>query len=161
AMAGSAVVTAAAHDVSVASNGGASAPGTSPDLLADRAAGAALGVPEVRLVSPDWEDIGLGAITDIVQHAFGPVELDRSEVELARSEAERAAVARPRRGCPACAGRSFGFPADLAEARAAMCPAHRAAAETVINTRLERANASNPDGWAALGDAVERRERPH
>jgi hypothetical protein len=154
AMAGSAVVTAAAREAAVASNGGAGTPWTSPDLLSDRAAGMALGVPEIRLVSPGWEDIGLGAITDIVQHAFGPVDLDRSEVELA-------AVSRPRSGCPACAGRRFGFPGDLAEAQAAMCQAHRTGAEAVIRTRLERASASNPDGWAALGRATVRLELPH
>ena len=33
-------------------------------------------------VSPQWEDIGLGAITDFVQQAFGPVDFDRSLVEL-------------------------------------------------------------------------------
>jgi tetratricopeptide (TPR) repeat protein len=42
-----------------------------------------------------------------------------------------------------------------------MCPAHRAKADAVISTRLERANASNPDGWAALGDATQRLGRPH
>jgi hypothetical protein len=154
AMAGSAVVTAAARELSIALGAGAGPARRSPDLLSDRAAGAALGGPEIRLVSPGWEDIGLGAITDIVQHAFGPVELDRSAVALA-------AVGRPRSGCPACAGRRFGFPADLAEARPAMCPAHRVKADAVISTRLERASASNPDGWAALGDATERLERPH
>ena len=43
-----------------------------PDLLADRSAGTGLGTPEIGLVSPGWEDIGLGAITDVVQAAFGP-----------------------------------------------------------------------------------------
>jgi len=154
AMAGSAVVTAAAHKGSVTSDGGPGTHRTSPDLLSDRAAGTALGLPNVRLVSPGWEDIGLGAITDIVQQAFGPVDLDRSVVELA-------AVAGPHPGCPACVGRRFGFPGELAEGRAVMCPAHRAEAETVIRTRLERASASNPDGWGALGDAAGRLELPH
>ena len=60
AMAGSAVVTAAAgHRGSVTSDGGPGTHQTSPDdLLSDRAAGAALGLPDVRLVSPGWEDIG-------------------------------------------------------------------------------------------------------
>jgi hypothetical protein len=154
AMAGSAVVTAAAHEPSVTAGRGTDMQRAASDLLSDRAAGSALGAPDIRLVSPYWEDIGLGAITDIVQHAFGPVDLDRSMVELA-------APAGSRSGCPACVGRRFGFPGELAEARAAMCPAHRAEAEAVIHTRLRRANASNPDGWAVLGDAVGRLELPH
>jgi tetratricopeptide (TPR) repeat protein len=82
------------------------------------------------------------------------VDLDRSIVELA-------AATRPRAGCPACAGGRFGFPGELAEARAEMCPAHRAEAERVIRRRLDRAEASNPDGWGALGDATRRSELPH
>jgi hypothetical protein len=124
------------------------------DLLSDRASGAALGPPDVRLVSPGWEDIGLGAITDVVQHAFGPVDLDRSLVELA-------ATSRAKPDCPACAGRRFGFPADLAETVPLLCADHRREAETVIRTRLRRAEDSNPDGWRALGDAASRLELPH
>jgi len=155
-LAGSAVMTAATHEQSVMSG---SYPrlvteGVVPDLLSDVSAGAALGSADIRLVSPGWEDIGLGAITDVVQHAFGPVDLDRSLVELATTAA-------PHPGCPACAGHRFGFPAELAEAREGMCPAHRREAESVIEMRLARANASNPDGWGALGDATIRRERPH
>ncbi|HEY6795151.1 MAG TPA: hypothetical protein VI248_10770 [Kineosporiaceae bacterium] len=125
-----------------------------PDLLADRGAGTALGTPEIGLVSPGWEDIGLGAITDVVQAAFGPVDLDRSPVELA-------AAGRPQPGCPACAGGRFGFPGELAESQTLMCPAHRAESDTVIRMRLARASASSPDGWAALADATIRRELPH
>jgi hypothetical protein len=154
AMAGSAVVTVAAHGGSDTANRGAGTPRTSSDLLSARAAGTALGVPEVRLVSPGWEDIGLGAITDIVQHAFGSVDLNRSLVELA-------AAAAPHLGCPACAGVRFGFPGELARAQAAMCPAHRTEAESVIRTRLKRASASNPDGWEALSEATVRLELPH
>jgi hypothetical protein len=154
AMAGSAVVIAAAQEQSATPAGRARRQSSSPDLLCDPAAGVALGVPEVRLVSPHWEDIGLGAITDIVQNAFGPVDLDRSVVELA-------AAARPRSGCPACHGRRFGFPGELADAQPGMCPAHQGEAEKVIRTRLARANASNPDGWGALGDATIHLEQPH
>jgi hypothetical protein len=157
AMAGSTVVAAAARVVD------ATAEPTTPsrrgtrgrrvddtgDLLASRAAGAALGTAAIRLVSAEWEDIGLGAITDIVQQAFGPVDLDRSPVELAP-------VVPPHGGCPACAGRRFGFPADLAEAQARMCPTHHEETDTVIRTRLARANASNPDGWHAIADASTR-----
>ena len=124
------------------------------DLLADRAGGTALGTPAIDLVTLGWEDIGLGAITDIVTHTFGPVDLDRSPVALA-------AAAERQVGCPACAGRRFGFPADLAEAQAQMCRLHRVKADTVIRARLARASASNPDGWAAITDASSRIGRPH
>jgi hypothetical protein len=127
--------------------------GKMPDLVGDPAAGSALGQAGLRVVSPQWESIGLGAIADIVQHAFGPVDLDRSPVEL------NAAASRP--GCPACAGRRFDFPAELAEARDRMCRAHRAEAEAVITRRLVRPETSNPDGWGALGAASRRLEQPH
>ena len=155
AWAGSALLTAAAHQQAVASGAypGQEAQSTAPGLLSDRTGGAGLGEPGVRLASAGWEEIGLGAITDTVQHAFGPVDLDRSLVELAPGNASP--------GCPACAGDRFGFPGQLAEAQAGMCPGHRREAQAVINRRLARANASNPDGWGALGDAVARLERPH
>jgi hypothetical protein len=73
-----------------------------------------LGMPRVGVRSDGWEPIGLGAIQDLVQDAFGPVDLDRSLVALPPTKA-------PRAGCPACAGSRFGFPADLAEAVPAMC----------------------------------------
>ncbi|HUY49807.1 MAG TPA: hypothetical protein VMV92_29510 [Streptosporangiaceae bacterium] len=155
AVAGAAVMTGAANRDSVISGRypDLARRGRVPDLVGDPAAGSALGQAGIRGVSPRWEDIGLGAITDIVQHALGPVDLDRSPVELT------AAGSRP--GCPACAGQRFNFPAELAEARDGMCPAHRAEAEAVITHRLVRAEASNPDGWGALGDASRRLEQPH
>jgi hypothetical protein len=155
-MAGSAVVTAAAHEQSVTEDRYPDlvVAHEAPDLLSDPAAGAALGSVDVRLVSDGWEDIGLGAITDVVQHAFGPVDLDRSLVELA-------ALSESIPGCPGCAGYRFGFPAELAEARDEMCSAHQREAGSVINARIARANASNPDGWGALGDASARLGRPH
>ncbi len=155
AVAGAAVMTGAAHRDVVLSDRypDLGRQGKVPDLVGDLAAGSALDQAAMRAVSPQWEDIGLGAITDIVQHALGPVDLDRSPVEL------RATGSRP--GCPACGGQRFNFPADLAEARDRMCPAHRAEAEAVIGHRLARAEASNPDGWSALGDASRRLEQPH
>src|SRR5260370_42103441 len=99
--------------------------------------------------SAAWDDIGLGAITDFVQQAFGPVELDRSLVELT-------VTAAPRPGCPACAGRRFKFPADLADSRDRMCPAHRKEADTVISGRKARAGASNPAPWRMLAGASAR-----
>jgi hypothetical protein len=155
-MGGAAVVTAAAHEENVMAGRypRSAVDGAVPDLLSDVAGGSALGPAQIRLVSPGWEDIGLGAITDVVQHAFGPVDLDRSPVELA--------ARRPLQpGCPACAGRRFGFPADLADSRDRMCPIHQREAQSVINRRLARANASNPDGWAALTDASARLQQPH
>jgi len=153
---GSAVVTAAEHaeyvvagrypDLAVAR--------AAPDLLADPEAGGALGVPRIKADPPSWADIGLGAITDIVQHAFGHVDFDRSLVELA-------ILSPGSLGCPACAGRRFGFPADLGESQAAMCETHRREAAAVIRERLRRANRSNPTGWAALGNATIRSELPH
>jgi hypothetical protein len=155
-MAGSAVVTAAAHEQSVTAGRYPDlvTQQAVPDLLSDPAAGSALGPVDVRLMSAGWEDIGLGAITDIVQHAFGPVALDRSPVELAAPDESHL-------GCPACAGHRFHFPAELADAQDGMCPAHRRDAGRVISTRLALANASNPDGWGALTDASVRLERPH
>jgi len=155
ALAGAAVMTASAHrDVVISGRyPDLARRGRVRDLVGDPTAGSALGQAGIQGVSPHWEDIGLGAITDIIQHAFGPVDLDRSPVELT------AAGSRP--GCPACAGQRFSFPAELAEARDRMCPAHRAEAEAVITHRLVRAETSNPDGWAALGDATRRLEQPH
>src|ERR1039457_58939 len=47
--------------------------------------------------SASWDAIGLGTITDFVQQASGPVDLDRSLVELT-------VTAAPLPVCPACAG---------------------------------------------------------
>src|SRR5260370_26014213 len=104
--------------------------------------------------SAAWDDIGLGAITDFVQQAFGPAELDGSLVELT-------VTAAPGPGCPACAGRRFKFPADLADGRDRMCPAHRQEADAVIGRRMARAEASNPAGWRMLADASARLSLPH
>lgn len=96
-----------------------------------------------------WEPIGLGAIQDLVQAAFGPVDLDRSAVRLG--------LGAPRRpGCPACARTRFGFPGELAEATPLMCPRHRKKAEALTSRRLDRARASDPAGWDAIGRASAR-----
>lgn len=104
-IAGSAVVAAARHEEGLVTT-------RRPDLLSDPAAGAALGSPDVRLVSSGWEEIGLDAITDIVQHAFGPVDLDRSLVELGRGRPGAA-------GLPRVRGPSIRFPGRLGRDRAA------------------------------------------
>lgn len=153
---GSAVVVAAAHEEAVVSGRypALARLGSVPILLDQRRAGAGLGTPSVSLVSDGWEPIGLGAISDVVQDALGPVDLDRSPVELA-------ACAEPVAGCPACRARRFGFPADLGEAAPAMCPAHRAEADRVSTARFGQARMSNPDGWGAVLDACRRLELPH
>src|ERR1700761_3084035 len=133
--------------------------GRVPDLVGDLGAdpdavsGLAARRPRIAEALGEWEPIGLGMIQDVVQHAFGTVRLDRSSVELSARRQEP--------GCPACAGRRFGFPAELAESRDEMCLVHRGEAEGVIKRRLARAEVSNPAGWRAIGDAAQRRELPH
>lgn len=108
AVAGSAVLVAAARE-QVVSEGGYPRlvrQGSVPALLSESGAGSALGPTELRLVSSGWEPIGLGAIVDVVQDAFGPVELDRSPVELSGATGGGG-------DCPACRGQRFGFPAGL------------------------------------------------
>jgi uncharacterized protein YchJ len=155
-LAGSAVVVAADHPESVVAGRYLREvrAGSVPELLSERQAGARLGVPQLSLVSPGWEPIGLGAITDVVQDAFGPVDLDRSPVELA-------AAMDPAPGCAACRGGRFGFPGELGEATPSLCARHRSEAERVTSERLKRAAASNPDGWGAVISACERLGLPH
>ena len=136
---GSAVVVAAANEEAVVSGRypALAGRGSVPHLLDQRRAGAGLGMPSVTLVSEGWEPIGLGAISDVVQDALGPVDLERSPVELA-------ACVEPAAGCPACGARRFGFPGELGGAAPAMCPAHRAEANSVSTERFERAHMLNP-----------------
>src|SRR3984957_16259608 len=152
---GRAITTAAAHEDAVTSGRYAelAARGEVPGLLSGDPA-PALGEAVITAETPAWDDIGLNAITDFVQEAFGPVDLDRSLVELT-------VTADPRPGCPACAGRRFKFPADLADAQDRMCPPHRTEADAVTRRRIARAEASNPAGWRMLGDASARLSLPH
>jgi hypothetical protein len=152
---GTAAAIAAAHEDDVVSGRypALTAARKVPDLLSGPAAG--LGNPaEIRAVNGRWEDLGLGAITDVVQSAHGPVDLDRSLVELSP-----VTVREP--GCPACAGERFGFIADLMESQERMCTAHRREAETVRRARFARAESSNRDGWWAIVDASTRLSQPH
>jgi hypothetical protein len=151
----SAITTAAAREDAVVSGRYAElvAQGKVPDLLSGEP-GPALSEVVIAAVSPDWEDIGLGAITDFVQRAFGPVDFARSLVELT-------ATGVPLPGCPACAGRRFKFPADLADSRDRMCQAHHKEADTLIKRRMARAEASNPAGWGMMADASARLSLPH
>ena len=131
----------------------------SPDLLGNTDTGdepdGPFGAPaKITAVDGGWGAIGLGAITDIVNAAYGPVDLDRSPVRLGP-----VAVKRP--GCPACAGEQFGFIAGLVEAQERMCAPHRKEAVSVQRKRLVRAEVSNPDGWAAIVDASTRLSQPH
>jgi hypothetical protein len=118
--------------------------GEAPRLLSHMTDEPTLATPAVEVRSPEWEPIGLGAVQDLVQDAFGPVDLDRSAVVLDPAPA-------PRPGCPACAGERFGFPGDLQDATARMCTPHREQAAVVTDDRLYRASRSNPAGWRAIG----------
>jgi hypothetical protein len=91
AMAGSAIMTASRREdiVNAGRNPDLAARGEVADHLSDPAAGSVLGAAEITALSVEREPIGLGAITDLVQHAFGPVDLDRSPVELATITAVR------------------------------------------------------------------------
>ncbi len=123
--------------------------GQTPRLLSPENDQRRLGTPAMTLPQMRWEPIGLGAIQDLVQDAFGPVDFDRSKVALSPTDA-------PHASCPACAGVRFGFPGDLAEARETMCEQHRAGAEDVTGLRIAQARASNPAGWRAIGKASAR-----
>jgi hypothetical protein len=125
------------------------AAGRGPRLLDALDDPGSLGTPAVRTAAEGWEPLGLGAIQDLVQEAFGPVDLDRSTVRLDPVEL-------PDARCAACRGDRFGFPADLETARPLLCPSHRAAAQAVATARIARARASNAAGWRALGKASAR-----
>ena len=86
------------------------------------------GAPSVQ-VRGTWGSVGLGALQDLVQEAFGSVALDRSKVKLEPVEPSYD-------DCAACEGKSFTFPAGLEEAREDFCGAHKAAARAVNTERL-------------------------
>lgn len=156
-LANSAVVTAAENAGAVTFGGYATLAvrGKVPDLLSARGTEAALAVgrPAIAAVSPEWEDLGLGAITDFVQHAYGNVNLDRSPVTLTSPGTSPT--------CPACLGNSFGFPADLNESAEFMCPPHQDEVRSVTSSRLAQAENSNRAGWRMIGDASIGSTRPH
>jgi hypothetical protein len=108
----------------------------------------ALGVPAIQ-VKRSWSKVGLGALTDLVQHAFGEVDLDRSNVTLDP-------VQPVDDECPACKGQAFGYPTSLEEAKATLCEPHKEAAVRVNTARLLRARESNHAGWRAVDKAVMR-----
>lgn len=104
--------------------------------------------PAIQVRQP-WGPIGLGALQDLVQEAFGSVQLDRSSVTLDPVEP-------PYDDCAACAGTSFDFPSGLEEGRAGLCGAHQEAAKAVNIARLAHAHESNPAGWRAIDKAAMR-----
>ncbi len=123
--------------------------GSLPRLLAD--AGGDRGdfaAPDV-LARQRWGSVGLGALQDLVQEAFGSVDLDRSMVKLDPVEPSYD-------DCAACAGKEFHFPSGLEDAREDFCGAHRAAAREVNARRLAVARESNPAGWRAIDKAAMR-----
>jgi len=117
--------------------------GKVPRLLSEVGRLSGIAAPAISLVSGAWEPIGLGAIEDLVQEAFGPVDLDRSPVRL-EPAAEQVT------GCPACAGQRLGFPAELGDALPAMCAPHVDRAQAITEERLQRAWESNRDGMDAI-----------
>ncbi|MDQ3609350.1 MAG: SEC-C metal-binding domain-containing protein [Actinomycetota bacterium] len=125
------------------------ASGTVPRLLDRLDDDQALAAPSVSVRSQGWEPVGLGAIQDLVQEAFGPVDLERALVRLSP-------VGPPDPDCAACRGERFGFPGDLESARPRLCPGHRSAAAAVTEERIACARRSNPAGWRAIGKASAR-----
>jgi hypothetical protein len=123
--------------------------GRVPRLLDGLDDAGTLGIPSVRVRSDGWEPLGLGAIQDLVQETFGPVDFDRSLVRLGLVEPRDA-------DCAACRGERFGFPGDLETARPLLCSPHRAAALAVTAQRMMRARESNPVGWRAIDKASAR-----
>jgi hypothetical protein len=140
---------AAEHLVVSGAHPGLAAVGRAPRLLEGLDEAGTFRNPTARVRSAEWEPLGLRAIQDLVQDAFGPVDLDRSLVRLDPVE-------RHDPGCAACRGERFGFPADLDVARPLLCSPHRAAALAVTATRIMRAQESNPAGWRAIGKASAR-----
>jgi hypothetical protein len=123
--------------------------GTLPRLLAD--AGGERGQfarPEIQ-APRSWGSVGLGALQDLVQEAFGSIDLDRTKVTLDRVEPSYD-------DCAACDGKSFTFPTGLEEAREDFCGAHDAAAKAIAAERLAHARESNPAGWRAIDKAAMR-----
>lgn len=123
--------------------------GEAPGLLVRPTGADPLGTPTVDVISDGWEPVGLGTVQDLVQDAFGPVDLDRSRVTLDP-------VDEPSDECPGCAGHSFGFPAELTDASERMCEPHQIKASTIAMERIRHARASNLAGWRAIGKGAAR-----
>ena len=85
-----------------------------------------------------------------------------SRISCRRSSARSTSTARassssrstsPRPAARHAPGERFGFPAELAEAQPAMCAPHFDRAAEIIAERLERAEASNAEGWHMIAAA--------
>ena len=123
--------------------------GETPRLLADLDGDhGAFARPAIQ-AKRDWSPIGLGALTDLVQHAFGAVDLDRSNVVLDSVEPVD-------EECPACKGQAFGYPSSLEDAKDVLCEPHKVAARIVNTERIAHARQSNFAGWRAVDKAVMR-----
>lgn len=123
--------------------------GDLPRLLADAAGDPGeFGSPEV-LARQQWGPVGLGALQDLVQEAFGSIDLDRSMVRLDPVEPSY-------EDCAACEGKEFHFPSGLQDAQEEFCGAHKGAALQVNAQRLAVARESNPAGWRAIDKAAMR-----
>lgn len=106
------------------------------------------GTPAIQVNRP-WGPVGFGALMDLVQDAFGVVDLDQSPVVLTLVE-----PADP--DCKACKGESFDFPSALAEARRSFCEAHGDMAVELNTIRIGHARQSNFAGWRAIDKAAMR-----
>jgi len=123
--------------------------GNLPRLLEDAGGDRGeFGSPTIQ-VRQNWGSVGLGALQDLVQEAFGSVALDRSQVTLDPVEPSYD-------DCAACGGKSFTFPSGLDDASKDFCGAHRTAARAVNAERLALARESNPAGWRAIDKAAMR-----
>ncbi|MDP2710377.1 MAG: SEC-C domain-containing protein [Solirubrobacteraceae bacterium] len=123
--------------------------GETPRLLSDLEGDhGSFGTPALQ-AKRDWSPVGLGALTDLVQHAFGAVDLDRSNVSLDPVEPVD-------EDCPACKGQVFGYPSSLEQAKETLCAPHQTAARIVNTERIAVARASNFAGWRAIDKAVMR-----
>jgi hypothetical protein len=123
--------------------------GETPRLLADLDGDhGAFDRPAIQ-AKRSWSAVGLGALTDLVQHAFGAVDLDRSNVVLDP-------VQDATEDCPACQGQAFGYPSSLEDAKPSLCGPHQVAAKIVNTERIAHARQSNPAGWRAIDKAVMR-----
>jgi len=123
--------------------------GNLPRLLEDAGGDRGeFGSPTIQ-VRQNWGSVGLGALQDLVQEAFGSVALDRGQVTLDPVEPSYD-------DCAACEGKSFTFPSGLDDASKDFCGAHRTAARAVNAERLALARESNPAGWRAIDKAAMR-----
>jgi hypothetical protein len=156
----SAVVAGAPSGLAVldASDAARRSRGVGPDLLSavDSAEvdAAVRRRPGLTVVSDGWQPIELPTLVAAAESRFGPILLDLSRVRLDRAPSHRAS-------CPACHNETFGFVAELEDARESMCPFHTEAAGTVITRRLRKAQHTNPDGMEAVTEATIALEYPH